>query len=85
MPLLIHTMARTLAVHGETVKLTGEAHCKISNAVGDAGGKAVAFGISAKAADANAQSDVTVFNNKQNKFGQTQTVSKGRIRSKLLA
>lgn len=45
------------------------AHCKISNAVGDSGGRAVAFGISAKAGDANGQGDVTKFGG--SKFGQT--------------
>jgi len=49
------------------------AHCKISNAVGDAGGKAVAFGISGNKADSNSQNDVTRFSGKD-KFGATQTV-----------
>ncbi|OCL07801.1 hypothetical protein AOQ84DRAFT_377360 [Glonium stellatum] len=47
------------------------AHCKINAATGDLGGKGEAFGISASAADANSQSDVTVFSG-NTAFGATQ-------------
>lgn len=49
------------------------ARCKISAATGDLGGFGQAFGISANKADANSQSDVTIFNT-NSAFGQTRAV-----------
>jgi hypothetical protein len=66
-PLIMRSFIYLLAVGLPLVS----AHCKISNAVGDLGGKAVAFGISGNKADSNSQKDVTKFSN-GNTFGATQ-------------
>ncbi|KAB5536555.1 hypothetical protein GE09DRAFT_331126 [Coniochaeta sp. 2T2.1] len=63
-------MRSTLLLAATALLQLVSSHNLISNAVGDAGGKGIAFGVSSPTS--NSQSDTTTFRGSNNKFGSTQ-------------